>query len=106
MGDWDYGRKHGLWGNDGIPYGIDRDYNTSSRRRSKSKVNYRESERLALQFGFKKVYSDYGYNGKYFIKNGKKWIHDIVALKKHLGLSSNIELKRKGYDVDTYYASH
>ena len=27
MGDWDYGREHGLWGNDGIPYGIDsRDY--------------------------------------------------------------------------------
>ncbi len=25
MGDWDYGREHGLWGDDGIPYGLDED---------------------------------------------------------------------------------
>lgn len=29
MGDWDYGREHGLWGEDGIPYGIDDDYSNS-----------------------------------------------------------------------------
>ena len=36
MGDFDYGREHGLWGKDGIPYDLDeRDsYQSSSRRRS------------------------------------------------------------------------
>lgn len=34
MSDWDYGRENGLWGDDGIPYGID-DYETSYSRESK-----------------------------------------------------------------------
>lgn len=41
MSDWDYGRENGLWGNDGIPYGLDegRSYRRRSNTRNYGKKN-------------------------------------------------------------------
>ncbi|EFH9043327.1 hypothetical protein GFB06_09875, partial [Escherichia coli] len=41
-------------------------------------------------------------SGAYYVKDGKKWIFDIVALKQKQGATSDDELKILGYDVDTY----
>ncbi len=45
MGDYDYGRENGLWGSDGIPYGID-DYEPSYRKRGRNSYskNFNQSE--------------------------------------------------------------
>lgn len=57
----------------------------------------------ALSMGFEKVLDDRGYDsGVYYVKDGKKWIFDIVALKQKQGATSDDELKILGYDVDTY----
>ena len=71
-----------------------------------SKKNYTSSEKLALKKGFLEVIDPSAYNGRYFIKNEKKWIHDIDALKARLGVSTDQEVKHHGYDVDTYYATN
>ena len=42
MGDYDYGRENGLWGSDGIPYGID-DYEPSYRTRSRARTSHVKS---------------------------------------------------------------
>lgn len=105
---YDYGRENGLWVNDGISYVVKCERNNkyhSSSRKSKSKnLNY--SERLALNYGFEIVYDEGAYNGRYFIKGGKKWIHNIDALKKQLRKKSDYDLEELGYDVEIYYTSH
>ena len=101
MSDWDYGREHGLWGNDGIPYGInsrDDDYDQKS-----SHVDFNRSEKLAIKNGFKAVEDPKSYNGRYFIKQGLKWIHNIQALKSTLGISLDSKLLELGYDIQAYY---
>lgn len=67
------------------------------------KMNYRKSVELALALGYEEVEDSNAYKGSYFIKNDKKWIHDISALKSKLGVSSNEELESLGYDVDNYH---
>ncbi|MEQ5575061.1 hypothetical protein ABN306_19865 [Providencia huaxiensis] len=59
--------------------------------------------RKALSMGFEKVFDDRDYDaGAYYIKDGKKWIFDINALKQKQNIFSDNELKELGYDVDTY----
>jgi hypothetical protein len=69
-------------------------------------LNLNKSELLALKYGFEMVISDSAFNGRYFIKDGKKWIHNIGALKKQLGFSANYELEDADYHVEAYYLSH
>lgn len=74
---------------------------------------YNESERLAIHLGYKEVPDSHAYNGRYFIKNGKKWIHNIDALRKKLNTDygryiddEELEVsspKGFGYDVVAYY---
>ncbi len=66
------------------------------------KKNYTPSEKLALKKGFSEVTDPNAYNGRYFIKNEKIWIHDIGALKVRLGILTDQEVRSHGYDVDTY----
>lgn len=65
---------------------------------------YDKSEKRALKKGYKEVFQ---YNkarkDRYFIKKGKKWIHNIEALKVRLGITKDKKLKKKGYDVKAYY---
>ncbi len=72
-------------------------------------IPYDESEILAISLGFQEIIDDKAYKGRYFIKDGKKWIHNIEALRNFLGKSyyryiCDEELRDFfGYDVDGYY---
>ena len=68
--------------------------------------NFNRSELLAIKNGFEVVYDKDAYNGRYFIKDGKKWIHNIEALKRQLRINSDAELSEYDYDVSAYYKTH
>lgn len=53
MSDYDYGLQNGLWGRDGIPYGLN-SYKSSDVYESHSKP-YNSSEQKAIKNGFKEV---------------------------------------------------
>jgi hypothetical protein len=63
------------------------------------------SERMALKHGFEMIEDSSAYNGRYFVKNSKKWIHNIAALRGQLGANDK-ELIAMDYDVATYYLAH
>ncbi len=76
--------------------------------------SYTQSEILALQLGYREVQDPQAYRGRYFIQNGKKWIHNLEALRKKLHEEyghyiTDEELSAPapegfGYDVEAYYA--
>ncbi|WP_323590792.1 hypothetical protein [Aliarcobacter butzleri] len=68
--------------------------------------DFNRSELLAIKNGFEVVYDEDAYNGRYFIKDGKKWIHNIEALKRQLRINSDAELSEYDYDVSAYYKTH
>lgn len=68
--------------------------------------DFNRSEQLAVKNGFEVVYDKDAYNGRYFIKDGKKWIHNIEALKRQLRVNSDSELSEYDYDVVAYYETH
>lgn len=70
------------------------------------KLNFNRSEQLALNNGFSVVLDASAYNGRYFIKDGKKWIHNISALKSQFSITDNFKLEQMGYDVDAYFETH
>ncbi len=72
------------------------------------KMDYEKSVELALHLGYKKVEDENAYQGCFFEKNQKIWIHDIEALKTKLDVSFNHELIELGYDVASYlnYKEH
>lgn len=43
-------------------------------------MDYQTSVKFALYLGYKEVQDPQAFQGRYFIKDGKKWIHDIEAL--------------------------
>lgn len=75
--------------------------------------SYTESEMNAIAAGFVEVRDERAYNGRYFMKNGKKWIHNLEALRKKLNAEygryiDDEELSAPapegfGYDIETYY---
>lgn len=67
------------------------------------KMDYLKNIELAISLGFEEVSDANAYNGRYYIKNGIIWIHNIEALKHKLGASSDQELAELGYDIDSYY---
>ena len=68
--------------------------------------DFNRSELLAIKNGFEVVYDEDAYNGRYFIKDGKKWIHNIEALKRQLRVNCDSELLEYDYDVVSYYETH
>ena len=68
--------------------------------------DFYRSELLAIKNGFEVVYDEDAYNGRYFIKDGKKWIHNIEALKRQLRVNCDSELLEYDYDVVSYYETH
>jgi len=64
---------------------------------------FNRSEQCAYDNGFKVVQDDNAYNGRYFIKKNKIWIHNIEALKNELNVTSDKELKKRGYHIKAYY---
>lgn len=69
-------------------------------------LKFNRSEYLALKNGFQVVLDENAYNGRYFIKDGKKWIHNISALKSQLRMHDDHEVEKMGYDVAAYYQTH
>ncbi len=67
------------------------------------KMDYLKNIELALSLGFQEVFDKNAYNGIYYIKDDKIWIHDIEALKAKLHFKSDKELKDLNYDVESYY---
>ncbi|MEI8641654.1 hypothetical protein P4S68_13275 [Pseudoalteromonas sp. Hal099] len=69
----------------------------------KMKMDYAKNVELALALGFEEVLNENAYKGRYYVRHNIIWIHNISALKRKLGVSSNQELKDLNYDVDSYY---
>jgi len=67
------------------------------------KMDYDNSVELALALNFKRVDDSDAFNGEYFIKDNKKWIHWIKKLKTKLGIEDEKDLREYGYDLDSYY---
>lgn len=67
-------------------------------------MDYRISVELALHLGYREVQDSQAFKGRYFIKDGKKWIHDIEALMCHLGIDQFSELESLGYDLNNYHS--
>ena len=65
---------------------------------------YNHSEKIALKLGFIEIEDIDAFNGRYFVKDNKIWIHNIEALKSKLCIYDEEELKSIGYDVETYYS--
>lgn len=65
-----------------------------------------EVKLLAIKNGSEVVFDEDAYNVRYFIKDGKKWIHNIDALKRQIDVSCDDALEDKDYDVEAYYLSH
>jgi len=102
MSDFDYGRENRLWGEDGIPYGLDNDTDYVFVQMLQT-IAYNKSELRAIGCGFEVVADEKAYNGRYFVKDNLLWIHEISSLKKKVGVSDNEELFRMGYDVETFF---
>lgn len=79
-------------------------------------IPYTPSEIEALAAGYVEKYDERAYNRRCFIKNGKKWIHNLGALRNKLKNEygryiDDEELSAKypegfGYDVENYYSRH
>ncbi len=81
-------------------------YQRISTQIDRTQANFNKSEQLALKNGFEMVLDDDAYNGRYFIKDSKKWIHNIDALKRQLCTYDNRVLEQYGYDVVSYFATY
>lgn len=66
-------------------------------------MDYEISVELALSLGYERVIDSGAFNGEYFIKDGKKWIHWIEKLKEKLCIMDDEMLRVHGYDLDNYY---
>lgn len=77
-------------------------------------IPYTQSEIEALIAGYVEVADDRAYNGRCFVKNGKKWIHNLNALRKKLNAEYGRYIDDEelasgypegfGYDVENYYS--
>ena len=66
-------------------------------------MDYYKNVKLALRLGFEEIDDIKAYRGKYYIKDGIIWIHDIKALKIRLNISEDEDLRHLNYDVESYY---
>lgn len=67
------------------------------------KKDYQKNAELAISQGFEEVCDEKAYEGRYYIKDGLIWIHDIEALKTSLNIDEDEELRHEGYDINSYY---
>jgi len=67
------------------------------------KMDYLKNIELALSLGFEEMLDENAYNGRFFKKDEKIWIHNIDALKAKLHVRTDKELKNLSYDVESYY---
>lgn len=65
--------------------------------------NYNSSEQEAYDRGFRAIDEKEAYNGRYFVRDGLIWIHNIDALMQKLSIHDEDELRDLDYDLDEYY---
>lgn len=58
--------------------------NISSLYQTYNVIPYNDSELKTLSLDYAEIADDCAYRARYFIKNGKKWIHNIEALRNRL----------------------
>ncbi|QLB40759.1 hypothetical protein [Mannheimia pernigra] len=66
------------------------------------KWNYKESCEKAILAGYEECTDEYDYNGSYFIKDEKIWIHDLESLCEKMGFTTIQEIKDAGYAFDDW----
>lgn len=88
-------------------------YHTNQLVRTKEMFfSYTASEIEAILSGYVQVDDKRAYNGRYFIKNNKKWIHNLNALRSKLNdiyaryIDDEELVHSFGYDVENYYFRH
>lgn len=79
-------------------------------------IPYTPSEIAALHEGYLEIMDDRAFNQRCFVKNGKKWIHNLEALRTKLNQEygryiDDDELAASqpegfAYDVENYYARY
>ncbi|MEG9531310.1 hypothetical protein [Mannheimia indoligenes] len=67
------------------------------------KWNYKESCEKAILAGYEECTDEYAYNGSYFIKDDKIWIHDLESLCDKMGFKSIKEVDEAGYAIDDWF---
>lgn len=77
-------------------------YAINSIRQVYMTFDYDESCAKAVCLGYEEVDDPNAFGGKFFIKDGKIWIHKD-ALVKAFPVSSIRELEEYGYNVEDYY---
>ncbi|QLB39768.1 MULTISPECIES: hypothetical protein [Mannheimia] len=97
-------------------FGSNRDTQSRFVAQNRPFTPYTSSEIEALIAGYVEVADDRAYNGRCFVKAGKKWIHNLNALRKKLSDAygryiDDEELEAGypegfGYDVANYYSRH
>lgn len=64
---------------------------------------YRESCEKAILLDYQAIKDPNAYLGISFVKDDKKWIHDIEALAVSLGVSTEESLEKLGYNCKDYW---
>lgn len=97
-------------------YGLNTLKQNSVSAHNRAFIPYTSSEVEALIAGYVEIADDRAYHGRCFVKNGKKWIHHLKALRAKLNNEygryiDDEELSASypegfGYDVENYYSRH
>jgi cytoplasmic protein len=65
-------------------------------------TDFATSEFKALALGYHKVSDARAYGGVYYIKDGKRWIFNLPALARVLGVSSPQDFATAGYAIEDF----
>lgn len=66
-------------------------------------MNYEESCQKALTLDYQAIEDLKAYLGVVFVKDNLKWVHNIEALRRELGVTTDELLTELGYNVSDYY---
>ena len=65
-------------------------------------TDFATSEFKALVLGYQKVIDARAYGGVYYLKDNKRWIFNLPALSRALGISTPQEFAAAGYAIEDY----
>ena len=65
-------------------------------------TDFATSEFKALALGYQKVTDARAYGGVYYLKDGKRWIFNLPALARTIGILTPQEFVTAGYAIDDF----
>lgn len=65
-------------------------------------TDFATSEFKALVLGYQKVIDARAYGGVYYLKDNKRWIFNLPALSRALGISAPQEFAAAGYAIEDF----